>query len=106
MTDARTQAIAEFKAAIAKQEAQLALVPTGAFVIEWHESVLKTDGATVALFGPQIYSGKASMMIQEAAKFTRTAAATAGGVAVALPAKKALQRMQDRNAELLKMMGV
>lgn len=103
---ARTKTINELKAAMASSEAKLAALPAAIFVIEWHESILKTDGDKVALCGSSLYTGKATMMIQEAAKFTRSALASgADGVAVAMPAGKALSRMTVRHAEMLAMLG-
>lgn len=96
--------IDELAANMAKTEAAIAAVPADLFVILWNGSVLRTDGAKVAIVGPRIYTGSSrAFMVREAAKFSELGKARGieDSAATVHTAAQALQIVKAENAELM-----
>jgi hypothetical protein len=95
---AAAQVIETLKAAEAAIQSKLANV--SGFVIVWHDSCLKVTDGSVSLCGENIYSGKASEMIQAAAKWNTIIGADEPR-AVAMPAKLAAAKLAKAHAEMI-----
>jgi hypothetical protein len=93
-----TDLIKNLLAAVARTEAAIAAIPANQWVIVWHDCVLKTDGAKVAILGQHYYTGSQKFMEAEAARFPTDAE---DSPAVAMSAPAALALIEAKNREML-----
>lgn len=97
--------IEELKANCAATEAKIAAVPGEFFVLIWNDSVLRTNGLSVSLCGPEIHNRKTMRAaLADAQRFAaaiKDAEIRKSQPVAVFPAAQALEFVKRKNAELI-----
>lgn len=93
--------IADLRANMKAAEDRIAALPADVYVIVWHNSCLRTDGKTVAMLGPEIYTSESRAYMQAECKAWNAKLPAEQEAAVCMTAAQALETIRAGNAALV-----